>query len=179
MGGGRTFGGDDDCASLQAFAAVKSNFIFVQRFDFGVEAQTVCRKLRRELCRDRSHTARGNGGVAFGQHFENKFKHAAGGFQFAVEQDAADERTKEAMDHFLRKTFGKQIVLGGVVCASKELIDGGAPEAGAQTGDAEFVAEGAKVGTQRDPPHSRHAPGIDELVHAAGEPGKCAGRESS
>src|SRR6266852_2080174 len=83
MGGGRTVGGDDDGAGAKRFAAGESYFVFVERFDTRVEADRIRGELGSDLRGDRTHTARGNAGISFREHFEDEFKHAAGGFQLA------------------------------------------------------------------------------------------------
>ncbi len=174
MGGGGAFRGDNDGAGTQRFAAGEGQFVLVQGVDVCIQTDGGRGQLFRKLGGDCAHARGGDGGIAFGQHFEDEFEHAAGGFKFAIEKNAAEEWTEEVMDELGRKTFGEESVLGGAFGAAEEIVDGRAVEARTKAGDAELVAKRAKVGTKGSPPDTGVAPRVDEIIEAAGIPGKNA-----
>src|SRR5882762_6434932 len=149
----------------------------MQRFGVGVETDDVGREQRGELRWNRAHAASGHGGIAFGEHFENEFEHATGGLQFAIQKNAAEKRPEEAVDKFVGESGGMKSILGGRFRPLKNFFDGRVTEMRAQSKDAQFVKEAAEIGTKSFPPTARGAPGINQLVQAAGKPGERTGSE--
>src|SRR6266853_442633 len=82
------------------------------------------------------HGARGQNGIAFAEHFKDKFEHAIGGFQFAIEKNSAEKWTKKAMDEFFGETRGYQGIFRGALRALEDLLDSGSAQAGTQAQDA-------------------------------------------
>src|SRR5208283_1417973 len=146
MRGSGAFGGNDDGAGAKSFATGEGKFAFMQRIDMGIEANRISGKFFGKLRGNGAHAARGDGGVAFGEHLENEFKHAAGRLQFAIEENAAEKRAEEAMDYFFGKTRGFEGVLGGAVGTLEKIVDGGAAKAHAERGDAKLVPERTEIG---------------------------------
>src|SRR5260221_14634832 len=149
----------------------------MERFGMGVETDDVGREQRGELRWNRAHAASGHGGIAFGEHFENEFKHAAGGLQFAIQKNAAEKRPEEAVDKFVGESGGTKSNLGGSFRPLKNFLDGRVAKMRAQTENPQFVKEAAEIGAECFAPAAGSAPGIDELVQAAGKPGEGAGSE--
>ena len=89
----------------------------------GVQAKGVRGQVRGNLRGDCSHTAGGNGDVAFGEHLKNEFEHAARGFQFAIKKNAAKKRAKKAVNEFFGKSGGNEGVSGGTFWVLENLID--------------------------------------------------------
>src|SRR5258708_17797628 len=149
----------------------------MERFGVSVETNGVRRKQRGELRWNRSHAASGYRGVTFREHFENEFEHTAGGLQFAIQKNAAEKRPEEAVDKFVGESGGTKSILGGSLRPLKNFFDVRVPEMRAQSKDAQFVKEAAEIGTKSFPPAARSAPGINQLVQAAGKPGERTGSE--
>src|SRR5258708_6700000 len=149
----------------------------MERFGVSVQADGGRRKQRGELRWNRAHAASGHGGVNFREHFENEFEHAAGGLQFAIQKKAAGKKTEETVDKFVGESGGTKSILGGRFRPLKNFFDGRVPEMRAQSKDPQFVKEAAEIGTKSFTPAARSAPGINQLVQAAGKPGKRTGSE--
>src|SRR2546427_5898027 len=118
----------------------------MQRFGVRVQANRIGGQVRGELRGNRAHAAGGNGGVAFGQHFKNKFEHAAGRFQFAIEKNTAEKWTKKTVNEFFREAAGDEGIFRGAFGALENLVDGRRSEAGTKPQDAQFVEEAAEIG---------------------------------
>src|SRR5882757_10449053 len=102
---GWAFCGDYCRAGSKRFSTGQGQLVFVQRFHAGVQAHGFVWTLFGELRGDHSHAKRRERSVSLGKHLEDKFKHAAGGFQLAVEQYSPEKRTEEMVDHVARKAF--------------------------------------------------------------------------
>src|SRR5262249_59452768 len=113
--------------------------ILVEPVHVSVQANRISRELCRKLRGNGAHASGGNGGVAFGKHFEEEFEHATGGFEFRVEENAAKKWTEETMNEFLGESEGLQGVFGGTFRPGENLVDRLAAQARAQTRDADFV----------------------------------------
>ncbi len=124
-----------------------------------------------------AHAARGNGDIAFRQHFEYKFKHAAGGFQFTIEENSAEKRTEKTVDEFVGEAGGDQSIFCGAFGALENLFDGRIAEARTEPEDAQLVEEAAEIGAKSFTPRAGSAPGIHKPVQATRKPGKRAGSE--
>ena len=135
--------------------------------------------MRSELRRNRAHTARRHNGIAFGEHLENEFKHAAGGFQVGIEKNSGKKRAKKAMDKFFRKSVRSQGIFCGTFGTLENLVDGGSPKARTQAENAQFIGKSGKVRFKSFLPCAGSAPRIDQLVHASGKKRKCARSEFS
>ena len=129
MSRGGAFHSDDNGASAKFFTPCEVEFIFVKAVYVGIQSNGIGGKFCGKECRNGTHALRGNGGISFGEHFENEFEHAAGGFEFGIEKNAAEERAEEAVDKFLGETERFKRVFGGALRAGKYFVDGPAAKA--------------------------------------------------
>jgi len=170
--GGKAVCGNNESSSAEGFTTGEGQFVFVECVDTRVETNGPRGEFLSKLDGDSAHAVGRNANASFGKHFENKFEHAAGSVEFAIEENATEERAEEAMDYFLGEAFGLQGVFGGAVRPAKDFVGGGIAEPAAESSDAELVGEGTKIGLQGVLPGARRAPWIDEFVHAASKPGE-------
>ena len=129
MGGAGAFHRDDDGARAEFFASCEVEFIFVKAVHVRIETNGIGGKFCGQLCGNRAHATRGDGRVPFGKHLENEFKHAARGFEFLIEENAAEKRTEEAVDEFLGEAERLERVFGEALRAGKNFLDGFAAKA--------------------------------------------------
>jgi len=129
VSGGGTFHSDDNGASAEFFTSREVEFIFVKAVYMGIQSNGIGGEFCGELGGNRAHATRGDGGVSFGEHFKNKFEYAAGGFEFRIEKNAAEERAEEAVDEFLGEAERLKRVFGGALRAGEDFFDGFAAKA--------------------------------------------------
>src|SRR5450755_2816145 len=88
---GRAVGSHYYGASTNGLATRQRDLVFVKGIHAGVQANSLWSDFFRQLQWNGLHPARRHAGVSFRQHLEHEFKHAAGGFQLTIEENATEK----------------------------------------------------------------------------------------
>src|SRR6516165_5038027 len=150
---------------------------FSRRDSAGVEANGIFGEIGGDLRGNCSHAAGRQGDVAFREHFENEFEHAARGSELAVQKDPAEKRPEEAVNEFVGKARQFESIADAGFRAAEDLGDGRAAKARAETQHPQVVPKRTEARAERSAPSAGTTPRIGKLVEPPGKPGKSAGRE--
>lgn len=168
--GGILVGGDEDMLGTEdvAVAGVDGGL-----FDVGDAASRldgIVRKACPQLIGNGLHAACWQRSVSLGEHGEDKFEHDAGGSEFLLEEDAAEEGTEKAIDEVLRKSFLFEKALCGEFLMCIELIRLSEEEAAFEERYAKGVAKFRIRKAQGIEECGRVAEGVGEFAEVCAIP---------